>query len=66
MTRLTLEIENSRDLALLNAFLKLLNVKVLRQEKAQQSATIKLADFYKSINVDLKNFKFNRDEANER
>jgi len=66
MTRLTLEIENSRDLALLNAFLKLLNVKILRQEKAQETAKTKPADFYKSINVDLTNFKFNRDEANER
>jgi len=51
---------------LLNAFLKLLNVKVLRQEKAQETAKTKPADFYKSINVDLTNFKFNRDEANER
>ncbi len=66
MTRLTIEVQNSRDLTILTAFFKLLNVKILGQEKAPKQDIFEPAVFYKGINVDLTNYKFNRDEANER
>ena len=66
MTRLTLEIKSDRELAILTAFLKLLNVRILRQEKEEKTAPFEPALFYKNINVDLTHFKFNREEANER
>jgi hypothetical protein len=66
MTRLTLEIKSDRDLAILTAFLKLLNVKILQKEKAKKKEEFGHATFYEGINVDLTGFKFNRDEANER
>ena len=66
MTWLTLEIKSDRELAILTAFLKLLNVRVLRKETEEKEATFDPASFYKNIHVDLINFKFNRDEANER
>ena len=66
MTKLTLEIKSDRELAILTAFLKLLNVRILRQEKEEKPAPFEPALFYKNINVDLTQFKFNREEANER
>lgn len=61
-----MEINGEKEMAILKAFLKLLNVKVIKQEKAEHSKATEPADFYKNIQVDLKDFKFNRDEANER
>lgn len=66
MTRLTLEIKSEHDLAIVVAFLKLLDVKVLEQEKKTIASSKTPLDFYKGINVNLANFKFDRDEANER
>jgi hypothetical protein len=66
MTRLTLEIKSDRDLAILTSFLKLLNVKVLRQEREERPSAVEPEQFYRGIAVDLSNYKFNRDEANER
>ncbi|MBX2929553.1 MAG: hypothetical protein KF852_17105 [Saprospiraceae bacterium] len=67
MTRLVLEINSDRELALLTAFLKSLNVRVLKQEEeSPKETTPKPEVFYKEINVDLTNYKFNREEANER
>lgn len=67
MTRLVLEINSDRELALLTTFLKSLNVRILKQEEGSPEETIpKPEAFYKGINVDLTNFKFNREEANER
>ncbi len=66
MTRLTLEIKDDKELAILTAFLKLMNVKILRQEKKVDLPLEEAAKFYNGIAVDLTNFKFNREEANER
>ncbi|MBI1226993.1 MAG: hypothetical protein GC192_17310 [Bacteroidetes bacterium] len=66
MTRMTLEINGEKEMAILKAFLKLLNVKIVKQEKTAPSKATEFAKFYKEINVDLKDYKFNRDEANER
>lgn len=66
MTRLTLAINGEGEMAILKVFLKLLNVKVVKQETVVPSKATELADFYKNTNVDLRNFKFNREEANER
>ncbi len=66
MTRLILEIKSDRELAILTAFLKLLNVKVLQKETEVKEEVFDPASFYKNIQVDMSNFKFNRDEANER
>lgn len=66
MTRLTLEIKDDKELAILSSFLKLLNVKILRQEKKIEHPLQEAINFYNGIAVDLTNFKFNREEANER
>jgi hypothetical protein len=67
MTRLVLEVNSDRELALLMTFLKSLNVRILKQEvESQKETTPKPDAFYKEINVDLTDFKFNREEANER
>ena len=64
---MTIELESSRDLAILTAFLKLLNAKVLLQENSPNKQSVfEPTAFYQSINVDLTNYKFNREEANER
>lgn len=66
MTRLTLEIKDDKELAILTSFLKLMNVKILKQEKKVDVPLEDATKFYKGMAVDLTNFKFNREEANER
>ena len=64
MTRILLEIKDDRQAALLRTILRFLNVPIVREEKEKKE--LDLESFYNQFKLDLSNFRFDRQEANER
>jgi hypothetical protein len=64
MTRIILEIKDDRRAALLRTILRCLNIPIVREEKEKQKPD--LNSFYNQFKLDLSNFRFDRQEANER
>ena len=65
MTKLTVQVQTDKELDLLYRFLDLLNIRIVSKERKTTSWEETVA-FYKNIEVDAKDYKFDRDEANER
>lgn len=66
MTKLVVEIKNDKQIAILKALLKLLNIAVVEEKKVNGTSPDSLQSFYGQFQLDLSDFKFDRDLANER
>ncbi|MEZ5044862.1 MAG: hypothetical protein R2828_33500 [Saprospiraceae bacterium] len=66
MTKLVVEIKNDRQIAVVKAILRFLNISVLKVETIVEPVPTDPESFYNQFQIDLSNFKFDRQEANER
>lgn len=66
MTKLVVEIKNEKQIAVVKALLRLLNISVVEEKKVNDASADSLQSFYGQFQIDLSNFKFDRDLANER
>gem|GEM_PF-3238354 len=66
MTKLVLELKNERQIAVLKAILKFLNIPIVEEKKEEEGEAPDIHSFYEQFQIDLSGFKFNRQEANER
>ena len=64
MTRIILEIPKEQDVTLILELLKRLGASVIKQEEVDLAE--EPAEFYQQFQVDMSDFTFNREEANER
>lgn len=64
MTRLLVEIPKSKDVAFILELLERLEAKVLRKEEIL--TVEEPEEFYKRFNLNLSDYKFDREEANDR
>lgn len=66
MTKLVLELKNERQIAVLKAILKFLNIPIVEEKKEEGDKAPEIRSFYEQFQIDLSDFKFDRQEANER
>ncbi len=66
MTKLVLELKNEKQVALLKAILKFLNIPIQKEERVEEEKPVDMKSFYQQFQVDLSTFHFDREAANER
>jgi len=67
ITKLILEFNNEQQVKTLLEFLKLIDVKFRQEQTSSEKEEMnQTMQFYNQFNYDLSQFKFDRDEANER
>ena len=66
MTRILLELKDDRQVFLLRAILRFLNIPIVKEEKEQETQDGDPASFYNQFQIDMSTFHFDRQEANER
>lgn len=67
MTKLVLEIKDEKKIAVIKAILKFFNISIIEEQKEEEEKKeMDLESFYQQFQLDLSNFKFDRQEANER
>lgn len=66
MTKLVLELKNEKQIAVLKAILKFLDIPIVEETKEEGEEASDIRPFYEQFQIDLSDFKFDRQEANER
>ena len=66
MTRILLELKDDRQVALLRAILRFLNIPIVKEEPEKEKQEQDPKSFYNQFQLDMSHFHFDRQEANER
>ena len=67
MTKFVLELQDDKQAAVLRAILELLHISIIEEEKVEEEGVeVDPYSFYQQFQLDLTNFQFDRQEANER
>jgi hypothetical protein len=66
MTQITLEFSSESELARLLEVLQQFEVRIVKTTSRKDKKHREMEEFYNQFRLDLSNFKFDREEANER
>jgi hypothetical protein len=66
MTQITLEFSSESELARLLEVLQQFEVRIVKTASRKDKKHREMEEFYNQFRLDLSNFKFDREEANER
>lgn len=66
MTQITLEFSSESELVRLLEMLRQFEVRIVRTVSRKGKKHREMEEFYNQFRIDLSNFKFDREEANER
>ncbi len=66
MTKLVLEIRDNKQVAVLKAILKFFNIAIVEEKTVEDKREKDSRSFYQQFQLDLSDYRFDRQEANER